>query len=248
MSGRCKLMLGECLDILPSIPDHSVDLIYADVPYGTTQCAWDEVIPVRPMWEQLKRIIKPNGVIALHAAQPFTAVLTCSNLEMFKYEIVWEKGNASGFFNAKLQPLRAHEHILIFCDGVGTYNPQKTYGHQRKTAGRKTVNSGVYGKAVKKTHYDSTERYPRSVQFFSSDKQTRKRKGINPTRKPIALCEWVIKTYSNEGETVLDFCFGSCSSGIASRNTGRDYIGIEKDKVQYLDAVSELRVINAEAA
>ena len=241
-------MLGDCLDILPNIPDHSVDLIYADVPYGTTQCAWDEVIPVKPMWEQLKRIIKPNGVIALHAAQPFTAVLTCSNLEMFKYEIVWEKGNATGFYNAKKQPLRAHEHILIFCDGVGTYNPQMTHGHARKSSVKKPHKSDVYNVSKVETTYDSTSRYPRSVQFFSSDKQKRKRKGINATRKPVALCEWVIKTYSNEGETVMDFCFGSCSSGKASRNTGRNYIGIEKDGTQYLDAISDMNEIDTEAA
>ncbi|MCT8874183.1 DNA-methyltransferase [Shewanella xiamenensis] len=243
-----KLLHGDCLELMKEIPDNSIDLIYADVPYGTTRCAWDEIIPLMPMWEQLKRIIKPNGVIAMHAAQPFTSVLTCSNLGMFKYEIVWEKGNATGFYNAKKQPLRAHEHILIFCDGIGTYNPQMTHGHKRKAAVKKPHHSDVYNPSKVETTYDSTSRYPRSVQFFSSDKQKRKGEKINPTRKPVALCEWVINTYSNHGDTVLDFCFGSCSSGIASMNTGRNYIGIEQDDEFYADAFTKYCDGNAEAA
>lgn len=243
-----RLLHGDCLELMKSIPDNSIDLIYADVPYGTTRCAWDEVIPLIPMWEQLKRIIKPNGVIAMHAAQPFTSVLTCSNLPWFKEEIVWEKGNATGFYNAKKQLMRAHEHVLIFCNGVGTYNPQMTHGHPRKTSSRKKTGSECYGEGSKGSVYDSTSRYPRSVQFFSSDKQKRKGERINPTRKPVALCEWIINTYSNHGETVLDFCFGSCSSGIASMNTGRNYIGIEQDDEFYADAFAKYCAGNAEAA
>ncbi|MEL4399086.1 site-specific DNA-methyltransferase [Shewanella algae] len=240
-----ELFLGCCLEVMPKIQEHSVDLILADVPYGTTRCKWDEIIPVPQMWNQIKRVLKPGGVVLLHAAQPFTAVLTCSNLDWFKYEIVWEKGNATGFYNAKLQPLRAHEHVLVFCSSVGTYNPQMTHGHQRKTSVRKKTGSECYGEGNKGTVYDSTCRYPRSVQFFSSDKQRRK---LHPTQKPLALAEWLIKTYSNPGETVLDFCFGSLTTGIASLNTGRNFIGIE-EKLKYFEiGVNQLSMLMEDVA
>jgi len=178
------------------------------------------------MWRELDRVCKPNAAIVMTAAQPFTAQLVCSNIGMFKYEIIWEKGNATGFLNAKKQPLRAHESVLVFYRSQPTYNPQMTTGHPRRTSNRKTVNSECYGSAVSLTQYDSTERYPRSVQFFSSDKQ---RNSLHPTQKPIALMEWLVRTFSNRGDTVLDFCMGSGTTGVACINTERKFIGMEMD-------------------
>ena len=202
-------------------------MILTDPPYGTTQCKWDSIIPLDEMWLQLKRIIKPNGAIVLTACQPFTSVLVCSNLKNFRYDLVYDKPAGTGFFNAKKMPLRNHESILVFYKSLPTYNPQMTHGHERKTAGRKDFNSEVYGKAIKKTHYDSTSRYPRSIQKFSSDKQRSK---LHPTQKPLALMEWLVSTYSNEGDLVLDFTMGSGSTGVAAVNLNRDFIGIELDE------------------
>jgi len=222
----CQLFLGDCLSLLPNIPDGSVDMVLADPPYGTTQCKWDSVIDLSAMWRELDRVCKPNAAIVMTAAQPFTAQLVCSNIGMFKYEIIWEKGNATGFLNAKKQPLRAHESVLVFYRSQPTYNPQMTTGHPRRTSNRKTVNSECYGSAVSLTQYDSTERYPRSVQFFSSDKQ---RNSLHPTQKPTALMEWLVRTFSNRGDTVLDFCMGSGTTGVACINTERKFIGMEMD-------------------
>ncbi|HHY0551870.1 TPA: DNA-methyltransferase [Vibrio parahaemolyticus] len=242
------------------MPDSSVDLILADPPYGTTQCKWDSVIPLEPLWEQLKRVVKPRGAIIMMAAEPFTSVLVTSNLKMFKYDIVWEKGNATGFLNAKKMPLRAHEKVLLFGandddhrtheDMLVFYNklppflPQMTYGHERKTASRKTVNSECYGKAITVTKYDSTSRYPRSVQFFSSDKQ---RENLHPTQKPVALMEWLIESYCPMGGVVLDFAMGSGTTGVAAANLKRRFIGIELEE-QYFKIASERIQKSREAA
>ena len=222
-----NLMQGDCLELMKDIPDGSVDLILTDPPFGTTKCSWDSVIPFEPMWNELKRIIKPNGAIALFSAQPFTAVLACSNLKLFRYEWIWEKQNATGFLNAKKQPLRSHENILIFYKSQPTYNPQKTFGHERKTAKKKVISSEHYGKQLSVKDYDSTERYPRSVQVFSSDKQ---KQALHPTQKPVSLCEYFIRTYTNVSETVLDNTMGSGTTGVACVNTGRGFIGIEKEE------------------
>ncbi|WP_446430960.1 hypothetical protein [Pseudomonas sp. 1121_17] len=165
-----SLYQGDCLEVMRSIPDASVDLVLADLPYGTTQCAWDVVIPFAPLWKQYLRITKPEAAIVLCAAQPFTSMLVASNPGIYKYEWIWEKGAATGFLNAKKQPLRAHESAQVFYRRQPVYNPQMTSGHERKTSKRKSVESECYGKALQLTEYDSTERYPRSVQFFSSDK------------------------------------------------------------------------------
>lgn len=230
-----NLMQGDCLDRMEDIESGSVDMILTDTPFGTTQCEWDSIIPLEPMWEQLKRIIKPNGAIVLMAAQPFTSVLTCSNLKMFKYDIVWEKPNATGFLNAKKMPLRAHESALVFYNKLPTFNPQMTHGHPRRTSKRKTVNSECYGKAISLTEYDSTSRYPRSVQKISSDKQ---KASYHPTQKPVELMEWLIKSYSSEGDTVLDFTMGSGTTGVAAKNINRNFIGIELDQ-GYFDIAKE---------
>lgn len=232
-----ELHHGDCLDLLPTIADGSIDMVLADPPYGTTQCKWDSIIDLQAMWRELERVCKPNAAIVMTAAQPFTAQLVCSNMGMFKYEIIWEKGNATGFLNAKKQPLRAHESVLVFYRQQPTYNPQMTTGHARKTSKRKTVNSECYGKALALTEYDSTERYPRSVQFFSSDKQ---RGRYHATQKPVALAEWLIRTFTCPGAKVLDFCMGSGSFGVGCVNTGRGLIGMEKDRDIFEVAVNRL--------
>jgi DNA modification methylase len=225
-----KLLLGDCLERMKEIPDGSVDMILTDPPYGTTACKWDSIIPLEPMWEQLKRIIKPNGAIVMTASQPFTSVLTCSSLPMFKYSLIWEKTTATGHLNAKKMFMRAHEDILVFYKKPPTYNAQMTHGHKRKTANnvdRGKLQSDVYGSEKGITSYSSTSRYPRSVIKTSTDKQRSK---LHPTQTPVALMEYLIKTYTNEGETVLDFACGSGSTGVAAKNLNRDFIGIELDE------------------
>lgn len=233
-----ELWLGDCLDVMPLvIENESIDLIFSDLPYEKTQCEWDKLIDITALWKEYKRVLKPNGVVALTGVQPFSAHLVMSNLEWFKYEIIWEKGNATNFLNAKKQPLRAHENILIFYKGAATYNPQMVQGQLRRKTKRKTVNSEIYGKALSLTEYDSTERYPRSVQFFSSDKQ---KENLHPTQKPVALCEWVVNTFSNPGDTILDSTMGSGSTGVACKNTSRNFIGIELKESNFLVAQQRL--------
>jgi len=222
-----NLMQGNCLERMKEIESGTVDMVLTDPPYGTTQCKWDSVIDLELMWGEIKRVLKPRGVALLTAAQPFTSVLTCSNMSMFKYDLVWEKPNATGFLNAKKMPLRAHESILVFYDKLPTYNPQMTHGHKRKKSKRKTVNSECYGKALSLSEYDSTSRYPRSVKVVSSDKQ---KKSFHPTQKPVELMEYLINTYSNESDTVLDFAMGSGTTGVAAKKLNRSFIGIELDE------------------
>ncbi len=225
-----QLLEGDCLELMGGIPDGSVDMILCDLPYGTTACKWDMVIPFEPLWAHYKRLIKPNGAIVLFGSQPFTSMLAMSNLPMLRYEFVWEKTEASGHLNAKRAPMKAHENLLVFYAKQPTYNPQKTSGHKRKIArnvDRAAKQSECYGAQEGVTHYDSTERYPRSVLKLSTDKQ---KSTLHPTQKPVALCEYLLKTYTNEVETVLDSCMGSGSTGVAALNTGRRFIGIEKDE------------------
>lgn len=235
-----NLYHGDCLREMDHIPDRSVDMVLTDLPYGTTCCPWDSVIDLNLLWGQYLRVCKENAAIVLTAAQPFTSALVMSQPEIFRYDIVWEKGNATGFFNAKLMPLRAHESVLIFYRKLPIYNPQKTTGHPRKTAKKKVVKSECYGKDIALPEYNSTERYPRSVQFFSSDKQ---KANYHPTQKPVDLMEWLVKTYTNVGDTVLDSCMGSGSTGVACVNTGRNFIGIEKEQ-RYFD-VAQSRIAAA---
>ena len=231
---KVQLYKGDCLEIMKDIPDKSVDMILCDLPYGTTKNKWDSVLSLDELWEQYERIIKDNGAIVLFAQTPFDKVLGCSNLKMLRYEWIWEKTSATGHLNAKKMPMKAHENILVFYKKLPTYNPQKTAGHKRKVSKAehkincvKTTNYGEHGL----TTYDSTERYPRSVQVFKTDKQ---KESLHPTQKPVALLEYLIKTYTNEGETVLDNCMGSGSTGVACLNTNRKFIGIEKDD-KYFD-------------
>lgn len=219
-------MKGDCLELMKGIPDNSIDMVLTDPPYGTTECKWDSLIEFGAMWKELKRITKPNGAILLFGSEPFSSMLRVSNLKMFRYDWIWEKPNATGFLNAKIQPLRAHETISVFYSKKPDYNPQKTSGHKRKMSEREDINSECYGKAIKRVAYDSCERYPRSIQKFMSDKQ---KVSLHPTQKPVALLEYLIKTYTQEGEMVLDFTAGSMSTAIACINTNRKGIMIEKD-------------------
>ena len=218
---------GDCLDLLTTVPESSIDLICADLPYGTTECKWDTVIPLDIMWQQIKAVIKDTGAIVLFEQTPFDKVLGASNLPMLRYEWIWEKNNATGFLNAKKMPLKAHENVLVFYKRLPTFNPQKTTGHERKQAGRKPCKSEHYGKGINKTFYDSTERYPRSVQKFNTDKY---KNNLHPTQKPLALLEYIVKTYSNEGDHVMDFCMGSGTCGVAAAKLGRRFTGFEKER------------------
>lgn len=232
------LLHGDCLQLLDSVPENSIDLVCADLPYGTTNCSWDTLIPLAPLWRQIERVVKDTAAVILFAQTPFDKVLGVSNLPMLRYEWIWEKSQATGFFNAKKMPLKAHENILVFYKKLPEYNPQKTTGHKRKTAGRKPAASEVYGKAVKKTFYDSTERYPRSVQKFASDKQ---RNNLHSTQKPLALLKYIIKTYSNPHDIVLDFCMGSGTAGVACKELNRNFIGMEKDENIFNTAQRRIR-------
>lgn len=217
---------------MPGIESGIIKMICADLPYGTTQCKWDSVIDLNLLWPQYKRLIQPNAVIALFAQTPFDKVLGASNLEMLRYEWIWEKTSATGHLNAKRAPMKAHENILIFYNKQPTYHPQITHGHKRKVSTaehkRGCKNSLVYGEQKVLPGYDSTSRYPRSVQVFASDKQKQK---LHETQKPVALLEYLISTYTDENDLVLDNCFGSNSTGQACKNLRRKYIGMEKDPV-----------------
>jgi len=221
-----NLMLGDCLERMKEIPDGSVDLILADPPYGTTACKWDSVIPLDKMWEQLKRIIKPNGAIVMTASQPFTSVLVCSNIKMFKYEIIWEKDKPSDFATAKFKTMKYHESVLIFAKCRSTYNPQMVVGKPNHGVGkgirRKNNESGANTATV--SNKTDGLKHPRSVL-----KINRESKPVHPTQKPVALMEYLIRTYTQEGETVLDFVMGSGTTGLAAKNLNRNFIGIEKD-------------------
>jgi DNA modification methylase len=236
MSDPCVLYLSDCLDVLPTIPAASVHLILADLPYGTTRCAWDSRIDLQRLWPELRRVC--NGAIVLFAQTPFDKVLGASNLSMLRYEWIWEKTHPTGHLNAKRAPMKAHENALVFYEKAPTYNPIKTSGHVRKTAVKRRDSTPVYGaQDFTALPYDSTERYPRSVLEFASDKQ---RNNLHPTQKPVALCEYLIRTYSNPGDTVLDFCMGSGTTGAACDATGRGFIGIENNEAYFNIAAARL--------
>lgn len=227
-----KLIHGDCLEEMKHIESGSVDMVLTDPPYGITACKWDSVIPLEPMWEQLKRIIKPNGAIVLTASQPFTSALVMSNPKWFKYCWVWEKNRGSNFTVLKYQPMKEHEDVVVFCKGKTTYKPimqqrsgggldRTKYGHRRNENSK----SEVMGFLPKHANHNGNNelRYPRSIQKFNYEV------GLHPTQKPVALMEYLIKTYTNEGETVLDFAMGSGTTGVACKNLNRNFIGIEKD-------------------
>ena len=220
------LRKGDCLEIMPEIADKSIDMIFTDLSYGTTQNEWDSVIDLQLLWEQYCRIIKDNGCIALWAQSPFDKILASSNLKLYRYEWIIEKTKPTGHLNAKKMPMKAHENVLIFYKNLPTYNPQKTQGHNPVHSYIKHTDDGsCYGKT--KTGIiggGSTERYPRDVLTFKWDTQKTK---LHPTQKPVDACKYFIRTYTNEGDTVLDNCMGSNSTGVACKELGRKYIGIE---------------------
>ena len=219
---------GDCLELMKDIPDKSIDMILCDLPYGTTQNKWDSVIPLEPLWEQYKRIIKDNGVIVLTSQGIFTAKLILSNEKWFKYKWVWEKSKATNFLNAKKQPLRKHEDICVFYNKQPKYNPQMTEGEPYDKGIRKNQLTGSYGE-FNPVHVKSEgKRYPTDVVYFKTAES--EGKVYHSTQKPVALLEYLIKTYTNEGELVLDNCMGSGSTGVACLNTNRKFIGIELDE------------------
>ena len=240
------LMQGDCLERMKEIPDGSVDMVLTDPPYGTTACKWDSIIPLEPLWEQLKRVIKSNGAIVLFGNEPFSSLLRVSNLDIYKYDWIWDKNKPTGMLNAKRQPLRRFENVLVFYKKQCTYNPQKIinpngvekrslYGYNRDNEGGETT--GQIKKGGVSSHYEADKLLPVNIQVFKKPNNP-----VHPTQKPVALMEYLIKTYTNEGETVLDFTFGSGTTGVACRNLNRRFIGVEMDET-YFNTAKE-RILN----
>ena len=236
---------GDCLELMKDIPDESIDMILCDLPYGTSACKWDSVIPFEPLWKQYERIIKDNGAIVLFGAEPFSSLLRISNIDLYKYDWKWEKPSGANFLNFKYQPAKVHEDIMVFGKmatsyskkGNMTYHPQMEIGEpykqksgkQKEDYGNSTVRTPISQVITKN---DGT-RYPRSIQKFKLDKDK-----LHPTQKPVALLEYLIKTYTNEGDMVLDNCMGSGSTGVACINTNRNFIGFELDE-KYFDIAKD---------
>ncbi len=244
-------MLGDCLERMADIPAGSVDLVLTDPPYGTTACKWDAVIPFEPMWEQVRRVLKRNGAAVFTASQPFTSALVMSNAAWFKYQWVWRKNTPSGMSFAKYQPMRDHEDIPVFCDGKHVYNKQPT---KSKITDRKlgrpnrrgSARAEVYGGICNDDHRDAILGEivnPRTVLEF--DVHPRSKGTVHPTQKPVALMEYLIRTYTNEDETVLDFTMGSGTTGVACVNAGRNFIGIERDENYF--KIAQDRIASAQS-
>jgi len=220
---KIELIQGDCLEKMKDIPDGSVDMVLTDPPYGTTACKWDSIIPLEPMWEQLKRVIKPNGAIVMTASQPFTTTLIASNMKMFKYCWVWDKSQITNFLNSKRQPLRRTEDVVVFYAKQCHYSPQMARGEPYKI--NRTHATDNYGAQVANSTDNEGVRFPDGI----IDIPQARIKGGHPTQKPVALMEYLIKTYTNEGEVVLDFTMGSGTTGVACKNLNRNFIGIEID-------------------
>ena len=238
-----ELIQGDCLELMKHIPDKSIDMILADLPYGTTACKWDTIIPFEPLWEQYKRIIKDNGAIVLTASQPFTSALVMSNPKMFKVAIVWNKKKAGNFVQGNIQPLKIHEDVLIFYSKQPTYNPQKTLldkpqkvrngaknRQDRKEAG------GFGGTVIYSDKFEADKKLPTTIVEISKDNYGKN--VFHPTQKPVALFEYLIKTYTNEGDLVLDNVAGSGTTGVACQNLNRDFILIEKEP-EYVEIIKQ---------
>jgi site-specific DNA-methyltransferase (adenine-specific) len=245
------LRLGDCLDIMPTLEVGSIDAILTDIPYGTTACAWDEIIPFEPMWAQVKRVLKPRGVFVTTASQPFTSKLVMSNLDWFKYEWVWNKKSKTDVFNAKNKPLKQHENIIVFSPGTTancsdkkmTYNPIGVLPPTRNNPNNRKA-AGYMGNArpshIENYSYQGSN-YPSSIIVYSN---ANRNDVTHPTQKPVALYKYLTLTYTNEGDTVLDFCMGSGTTGVACVQTGRNFIGIEKKQEYY--EIAEKRIAEAQ--
>ena len=225
-----KIYNEDCLVGMKRIPDKSVDMILCDLPYGTTACKWDTIIPFEPLWEQYERVIKDNGAIVLTASQPFTTKLIDSNIDLFRNCWVWNKKISGNPLLAKHQPLKVHEDICVFSKKRHNYYPQMRKGKMRKKGGGR---SKLFDMEMSAKYSD--EYYPISIIEFSNAKR-----GVHPTQKPVALFEYLIKTYTNEGETVLDNCMGSGTTAIAAINTNRNYIGFELDEEYYKKSIERI--------
>lgn len=247
---KIDLMLGDCIEMMAEIEDGSVDMVLTDPPYGTTACKWDSVIPFEPMWAQIKRVVKKNGAVVMTASQPFTSALVMSNVEWFKYCWVWHKSRPSGFAQAKNMPMKDYEDVAVFSEGATVhatqskrrmpYNPQGLVTFDTPKKYHKTSYSdSAFSKRPSHGPYEQAEgNYPRQVLSIASESGT-----VHPTQKPVALMEYLIRTYTNEGEVVLDFTMGSGTTGVAAMNTGRRFIGIERDE-GYFD-IAEKRILEA---
>lgn len=235
-----RLFFGDCLIESDKIESGSVDLILTDLPYGTTNCKWDEIIPFNELWKMFNRVIKPNAAIVLFSTQPFTTSLISSNMKDFRYSLIWDKIRAAGFLNANRMPLKQHEDINVFYRMQPTYNPQKYIDKpydKTKYNGNK-LDKNVLGAYTSMSSKNEGERFPKSILTFSQN--WRRQDQVHPTQKPIELLQYLIKTYTNEGMTVFDATMGSGSTGVACRNTNRNFIGIEKDE-QYFK-IAEQRI------
>lgn len=242
-----QLMQGNCLEMMKLIPDGSVDMVLCDLPYGTTQNKWDCPIDLEKLWPEYWRVCKASAAIVLTAQTPFDKVLGVSQINNLRYEWIWEKSAATGFLNAKKAPLKAHENIMVFYRRLPTYNPEMTAGHTIKRVNASFASHGEnYSKSSSvRGPYESTQRYPRSVQKFAKDNRMLNQ---HPTQKPVALMEYLIRTYTNEGMTVLDNCMGSGTTGVACINTGRRFIGIEMDSEYFQVAKARIEAATLEVA
>lgn len=239
--GWATLAMGDCIEAMKKLPDASVDMVLCDLPYGTTACKWDAVIPFDALWAQYKRVAKPNAAIVLTASQPFTAALIASNIKNFKHAWVWNKRFAANFAVAKFQPLKIHEDIAVFSYGTARYTPQKTKRDTPIKLGKNVAKSGGSNLAHAKAEYEGkvyTDKNPESILFF--DTRAEGQVKAHPTQKPVALMEYLIRTYTNQGEIVLDNTMGSGTTGVACLNTGRRFIGIERDPTYFNVACSRI--------
>lgn len=230
--GRSICVNADCMDVLRMIPDQSVDMVLCDLPYGTTACKWDVIIPFEPLWAEYRRVTKPNAAIVLTASQPFSATLVASNLQDFKYQWVWEKGRPSNPQLAKIQPLKVHEDILVFCRGKAPYHPQGLIEIPEAERKVHKPETNSLGHCKRKPYVQTHTGYPKSIVSFTPER------GLHPTQKPVALIEYLLQTYTNEGDVVLDNTMGSGTTGVACENTNRNFIGIERDP-QYFKVATE---------
>lgn len=229
---------GDCLEVMKSIPDNSVDMVLCDLPYGTTYCKWDTIIPFEPLWNNYHRIVKDNGVIVLFSAQPFTTKLIHSNLKNYRYNWYWKKNTTSGFAYARYQPMRNVEDICVFYKQAGRYKPQGLIKVDKPKMRKKNTIDGIYSKTLNDNYVTSYKNYPKHLLEFN------KEFGHHPTQKPVALLEYLIKTYTSEGELVLDNCMGSGSTGVACKNTNRQFIGIELEEKYFNIAVDRIKEVD----